>query len=286
MTNQIIQHSDFVIKLFVIIDDLLKLINRFQLETDKNSNKGRKPTFTDSEIIVIILLRWKSTSISWKSFYYEVFPYYYPLFKKHVKYQNFIESIHRVSPLFPKIISLLNFLAIGKSKSLFYLDSTPIEVCNIKRASSNKVCKFIASRKKSTMGWFYGLKMHAICNHKNQIVAIHITTGSADDREPVQELVKNLQGTIYADAGYIGEELRKTLASSGIKLMAAPRNNMKKLMTFIQYSMLKSRQKIEQVFSVIKTRFGLNCSLARSIDGVFAILLSAIAWYQLKTTVI
>ena len=80
--------------------------------------------------------------------------------------------------------------------------------------------------------------------------------------------------------------MRKTLAESGVKLVAAPRNNMNKLMSYIEHLMLKSRQRIEQVFSVIKTRFGLNCALARSINGVFILLLSAVAWYQLKTTII
>jgi hypothetical protein len=173
-------------------------------------------------------------------------------------------------------------LAIGESKSLFYLDSTPIEVCHIKKAFSNKVQKFDL-RKKSSMGWFYGLKLHAICNHKNQIVALEITTGSVDNRNPIKKLVKNLQGTIYADAGYIGEELRKTLAKSKIKLMAAPRKNMNKLISYIKHLMLKSRQKIEQVFSVIKSRLRLNCALTGSVNGVLVLLLSAITWYQFKT---
>jgi hypothetical protein len=133
------------------------------------------------------------------------------------------------------------------------------------------------------MGWFFGFKLHAVCNHLRQIVAIAITTGSKDDRDPVLTLMKNLQGTVYADAGYIGEELRESLAKNGIKLMMAPRKNMKKLMSFIQHVMMKKRQKIEQVFSVIKKRFGLDCSLARSIDGVFAMLLTAVMWYQVKT---
>jgi len=285
MTNQIIQNDHFVIRLFVIVDDLLKLINNFSLASGKKQ-AGRTAVFSDAEVLVLIFLRWKTSSISWKSFYREIYPYYYPLFRKQVKYKNFIMSVHRVSVLLPKIMQLLNFLAIGESKSLFYLDSAPAEVCHIKRASANKVCESIASRKKSSMGWFYGLKLHAICNHQNQIVAVKITTASVDDREPVRELVRNLQGTIYADAGYIGEQLRKTLAESGIKLIAAPRNNMNKLMSYIEHIMLKSRQRIEQVFSVIKTRFGLNCALARSVNGVFILLLSAVVWYQLKTTVV
>lgn len=64
------------------------------------------------------------------------------------------------------------------------------------------------------MGWFYGLKLHAICNHQRQIVAIQITTGKIDDREPVKNLVRNLKGIIYADAGYSGEKLRKAFKVS------------------------------------------------------------------------
>lgn len=60
---------------------------------------------------------------------------------------------------------------------------------------------------------------------------------------------------------------------------------MNKIMTYLQYLMLKKRQYIEQVFSVIKTRLGIDCSLARSVNGVFAILLSAIVWYQVKTVI-
>lgn len=281
MTRQMIQNNDFVVQLFVIVDELLKIFNSQILPGKKRA--GRSSLFSDSEIIVLTILRWKTACTSWKNFYHEVFPLYYPYFQKHVSYQNFIESIHKVMPLCLQIIPILNFFALGRSKMMFYLDSCPVEVCYIKRASRNKVCKGFASRKKSSMGWFFGFKLHVICNHLRQIVAIEVTTASADDREPVLSLVKNLRGTIWADAGYIGEELRETLAQCGVRLIAAPRKNMRKMMSKVEHMLLKKRQKIEQVFSVIKTRFGLDCALARSVKGVFSMLLSAVLWYQMKT---
>ena len=281
MTRQVTQKEDFVLYLFVIVDELIKILNRNRLIGEKKA--GRKPVFSESEMIVIITLRWKSGCLSWKSFYYEVFHWYYPYFQKRIAYQNFIEAIHKTMPLYLQIMPLLNFLALGQSKEMFYLDSCPIEVCHIKRASRNKVCKGVASRKKSSMGWFFGFKLHAVCNHLRQIVAIEVTTASVDDRGPVPSLMRNLKGIVWADAGYIGEGLRETLAQMGVRLMAAPRKNMNKMMTFIQHMLLKKRQKIEQVFSVVKTRFGLDCSLARSVKGVFSMLLSAVAWYQMKT---
>ena len=199
------------------------------------------------------------------------------------KYKNFIESINRISPLAVQLIMLLQVITSKNSNSLFFVDSCPIEVCHIKRASSNKVAEEFASRKKSSMGWFYGFKLHAVCNEKHQIVSLQITTGSVDDREPLEALVKNLKGIIIADAGYIGAELRDKLLKLGIRLQAAPRNNMKVLMSKVEHLLLKKRQTIERVFSVFKTRFGLNCSLARSIRGMFTMILTALLWYQINT---
>lgn len=180
---------------------------------------------------------------------------------------------------------LLQCIAVGESSGLFFIDSCPLEVCHIKRASSNKVAEGFASRKKSSMGWFYGFKLHAICDEKHNIISLQVTTASVDDREPVETLVKNLKGIIIADAGYIGKELREKLYELGISLKAAPRKNMKVLMSNAEHLFLKKRQAIERVFSVIKTRFGLNCALARSIHGMFTMIFTAILWYQLNTVI-
>lgn len=49
---------------------------------------------------------------------------------------------------------------------IYFVDSTPIEVCNVKRASQNKVFK-----SKSTMGWYFGFKLHLIVNDKGELMA-------------------------------------------------------------------------------------------------------------------
>ena len=43
-------------------------------------------------------------------------------------------------------------------KAAKFVDSTKLEVCKIKRGFSYKVCKGIAKKSKSTMGWFIGFK--------------------------------------------------------------------------------------------------------------------------------
>ena len=53
--------------------------------------------------------------------------------------------------------------------------------------------------------------MHMIINDVGQIMAIKITQGNIDDRTPVTELTKKLKGSVYADKGYIGADLFKSL---------------------------------------------------------------------------
>jgi hypothetical protein len=61
----------------------------------------------------------------------------------------------------------------------------------------------IAARGKSTMGWFFGFKLHLVIDRKGEIKNAMLTAGNADDRKPVEELVSFFQGRIFGDRGYI-----------------------------------------------------------------------------------
>lgn len=56
---------------------------------------------------------------------------------------------------------------------------------------------------------------------------------------------------------------------------------MKKLMTKLQHQILRCRQIVETVFSVLKLRFGLETTLPRSELGYFAHYMWCLAAYQL-----
>ncbi|MFL0160925.1 transposase [Aquirufa sp. 1-SAACH-A3] len=58
---------------------------------------------------------------------------------------------------------------------------------------------FTAKRGKSSMGWFYGFKLHLIIHEKEKIFAFHLSQGNVDDRiiKVVQELTKNIFGKLF-----------------------------------------------------------------------------------------
>ena len=77
----------------------------------------------------------------------------------------------------------------------------------------------IAEKGKTSMGWFFGFKLHMVINDVGQIIAIKITKGNVDDRTPVAELTKKLKGSVYADKGYIRAKLFKVLYKRGLKII-------------------------------------------------------------------
>src|SRR5699024_3437730 len=94
------------------------------------------------------------------------------------------------------IIPLCSYLQsmMGDCTGISYIDSTKIAVCHNKRIYRHKVFKGLATRGKSSMGWFYGFKLHAIINHKGELVSVKVTAGNTDDRVPVKDMATPVFG--------------------------------------------------------------------------------------------
>ena len=87
----------------------------------------------------------------------------------------------------------------GKSRGIAFIDSTTLKVCHIKRERRNKVFAGIAKKSASTMGWFFGFKLHLIVNDIGEIISLYLTPGNVDDRDPVPAMTKNLLGKLLGD---------------------------------------------------------------------------------------
>jgi IS5 family transposase len=51
------------------------------------------------------------------------------------------------------------------------------------------------------MGWFYGLKLHLVINHKGSIVTVKITPGNVDERALLDEMTQNLKESLLLIKG-------------------------------------------------------------------------------------
>ena len=116
----------------------------------------------------------------------------------------------------------------AKTKTgIYFIYSTTISVCHVKRANRNKVFKGLAKKSKSTMGWYFGFKLHLIINDIGEIIAFKITSSTTDDRKVVPSMTEGLIGKIFGDKGYISQPLFEQLFEKGLKLITRIKKNMK-----------------------------------------------------------
>ena len=70
----------------------------------------------------------------------------------------------------------------GNCTGISYIDSTSLAVCDNHRIKRHKVFADTAARGKSSMGWFYGFKLHVIIIEQGELVNLSVTAGNVDDR--------------------------------------------------------------------------------------------------------
>lgn len=150
-----------------------------------------------------------------------------------------------------------------------FIDGSPLPVCANKRIFNHKVAKKVAARSKSTMGWFYGFKLHVLVDTGGNLLGVTITPGNIDERTQVKKLVGDIMNSLLiADAGYIKELLKEELfEKNGIQFVTGVKRTMKKLMSREQHSLLKTRQLVETVIGSVKHRLGMTFRLHRSVEG-------------------
>ena len=107
-------------------------------------------------------------------------------------------------------------------KQYLWIDSTTLPVCKNQRIQRHKSLVKIASRGKSSMGWFYGCKLHIAMNQLGEIACSALSNGHIADIK----MVEGLEAKLYADRGYISQNLKSRLKDQGIDLMTYHRKNM------------------------------------------------------------
>jgi len=271
-----------IIKLFVKVDDFLK-INEKRAKLLENTPKAvtRKPELSDSEIMTIAIYFHESGSKNFKEYYENTILYclrsYFP---KAVSYTRFLELQTRVLDL---MYDFLISLTKDKAREYNYIDSTKIKVCHNKRISNHKVFQGIAKRGKSTMGWFFGFKLHLIINDIGEIVDLSLTPGNKNDAKALELMKAPLFGFLFGDKGYISKKNEKFFEERGVKYVTYKKKKMKNRRNdFYKYVGLKKRSVIESVNSILKEQLSLEHTRHRSVAGFLKHILSTLISYQLR----
>ena len=267
--------------IFYVFDEFcLEFESSIQKHTLGNKPK-RKPRMSCSEVITIMIAFHSGGFRNMKHFYiHYVQKHMTDQFPQTVSYNRFLELMQAAT--LPMTI-FLKTCCLGESTGISFIDSTPIRVCKNKRIKRNKVFNGLAQVGKSTMGYFFGFKLHIVINDKGELLNFVITPGNTDDREPLKNasFIKTLKGKLYADKGYINKELTQLLFLDGLHLITSIRNNMKNvLMELKDKILLRKRSVIETVNDELKNICQVEHSRHRSFSNFLTNLLSGLIAYS------
>ncbi len=174
------------------------------------------------------------------------------------------------------------YLIINLPKTL--VDSTRLRVCENRRIASHRVFAGVAERSKTSMGWFYGFKLHRVINHTGDLLDVALTPGNIEDRRfPLGKFAERLHGSLYADRGYISKDIREALREQGnLNLVYKVRKNMESLeLSVSDEVLLKKRTLVESVIRELKTQMQVEHSRHRSLENFQVNVFSALIAYQL-----
>jgi len=277
---------DKITEIFVKTDDFCnEFINKFakeQLFIESNDRtRNRKTGLCDSEIICIMIAFHGGQFRNFKHFYLNyVSVHLRSDFPGLVSYNRFIELSHRHALAF---MFFLHYCCRGECTGISFIDSTVMRVCHNKRIKRNKTFKGIAEVGKSTMGWFFGFKLHLIINDKGEILSFYLSKGNVDDRDikTITQMTKDIFGKLFGDKGYISKTLSALLFDNGIQLITNVRRNMKsKALSNEEKLLLRKRSVIETVNDELKNICQLEHTRHRSISGFLLNIMGAIAAYS------
>lgn len=273
--------SSKITEIFYLIDEFCF---NFQASIDAKlmgNPAKRKPRLSPSEVITIMVLFHTGGFKDMKHFYlFYVQKHMQADFPKTVSYNRFVELMQ--AALLPMTI-LLKSGCLGECSGITYVDSTPVRVCKNKRIKRNKVFKNIATVGKSTMGYFFGFKLHLLINEKGEILNFVITQGHVDDREPLKQesFLKAITGKLYGDKGYLSSSLTQMLFVDGIHLITSIRSNMKNcLLELKDKILLRKRSVIETVNDELKNICQIEHSRHRSVANFITNLVSGLIAYS------
>lgn len=273
--------TDKITEIFFLADEFCKEFSK-SIDSHSLGNKPkRKPKMSQSEVICIMVLFHLGVFKNMKHFYlYYVKQHLTSEFPNTVSYNRFVELMQSVA--LPMTI-FLKTCCLGESTGISFVDSTPVRVCKNKRIPRHKVFDGIAQRGKSTMGYFFGFKLHFIINDKGEILNFVITPGNIDDREPLKNkaFVEKIKGKLYADKGYISSKLTEVLFVDGLHLITYIRNNMKNVLLEMKDKiLLRKRSVIETVNDELKNICSIEHSRHRSFENFITNLVAGLIAYS------
>jgi hypothetical protein len=265
-------------EIFIDCDDFCNCFEKHMIESGESLPVSKMST---SEMMAINIY-YHHSGVKCFKYYYQVIikGYLKSYFPKAYTYENFVSKMSDINCF---LFVFLQTLRLASATEANYVDSTKLVVCHNKRIKNHKVFKDFAKRGKSSTGWFFGFKLHAIINQCGQLVVCFFTPGNVADNNPqlLESLTQKITGFLFGDKGYL-TKLKDSFKLRDLELITKTRDNMKKVqekLTPLKAYYLKHRGLVETVFDLLKNICNLEHSRHRSTKNFMVNFTSALIAY-------
>lgn len=209
-----------LIRIFCQIDDFCDEWQHNQqqhlLIARTTQRRGPACQLSVSEMMTILIIFQMIGYRNFKTFYEGfLLRYWREYFPKLPSYTRFVELISRA------ILPLTFFTSLysGTRRGIYYIDSSCLPTCHIKRSKRHRTFESLAHYGKTSVGGFFGLKLHLIINDIGELIAFKITQGNRSDIKTAAPMLAHLKGLAFGDKGYIGKKVFVALLEKGLKLI-------------------------------------------------------------------
>lgn len=261
------------------ITNLVAVVDSFLPREDVNPLGGRPVILHNNEVIALLVF---SSLVAPQRTLTGIYRYaqthYYRKFNLPA-YSSWMRKCHQALPSMYYILDQL----LVKDASLRFIDSTMLPVCRLVRSDRHKVAKGVADYGKNHQGWWYGFKLHAACNEKGQLAAIHFTSANESDSQQIPHLVNDMTTIAVGDGGYTASVMQRKMWREHQAYILSPPHpkQTRKLLERWQLLLLQARPKIECTFDYLKEHLLLVTSFPRSVHGYAVHYIRTLLTYQL-----
>jgi hypothetical protein len=220
------------------------------------------PALSDAEVITIALMQNCYQVATLKQTYRLIRDDFASAFPKLCSYQQFMARLNRLGEIIGHLVSLC---CVAGWLRLYLLDSKPLPLCKRVRTGRVRLLREDGAYwGKSSSGWYFGFKLHAIVDTRGQIWWGVLTGGNVPDRDVACLLASALDGGIgLGDHGYRSRAHQAEIDEATELLLITPSDAGQKR------SLVSTvRQRVETVFSQLWHHF-IDRIYARSWTGLW-----------------